>query len=418
MVPLFETGVITEVIRPLMAGKEASVYVVVSDDELRVAKVYKSANERSFRQRAQYSEGRTVRNSRQRRAMAKGSKYGKSLLEAAWQNAEVEWLFRLHAAGVRVPVPYHFSDDVLIMEMVADANGEPAPRIYDIRPTEQEALALHAFVIQQVVMMLCEGMVHGDLSEYNILMSGDGPVIIDLPQACDAAQNRNAAKLLKRDLKNLALYLGRFAPALKETRFGDEMWALFEKGKLFPDTELTGKFARSTAASDTNAVLDEIAAAAAEAHNAKPMSAYAAKKEKRRAEAMAQLEADRARQDAREERRREQAERVGRAPPPARPPDDEPRPERARRRRSRNRNRGDGPATDGGDSPRQARAPGRSDRGRSDGHQGGRPPPDRPPQDRPPQQAAAGGDAALRKRRRRRKRRTGGDGGTGGGTPG
>jgi len=226
LLPLFEAGVITDVVRPLMAGKEASVYLVRAQDELRCAKVYKSATERSFRQRSQYSEGRTVRNSRQRRAMAKGSKYGKQLLEAAWQNAEVEWLFRLHNAGVRVPVPHHFSDDVLVMELVTDAQGEPAPRLYDIRPSRDEALALHETLIRQVVLMLCEGMVHGDLSEYNILMSGTGPVVIDLPQACDAAQNRNAARLLKRDLKNLAMYLGRFAPRLRRTRFGPEMWAL------------------------------------------------------------------------------------------------------------------------------------------------------------------------------------------------
>ncbi len=377
LIPLFDAGVITEVVRPLMAGKEASVYLVHSEGELRCAKVYKSATERSFRQRAQYSEGRTVRNSRQRRAMAKGSKYGKSLLEAAWQNAEVEWLFRLHAAGVRVPVPYHFSDDVLVMELVADAEGQPAPRLYDIRPDSQEALDLHKYLIRQVVLMLCEGMVHGDLSEYNILMSATGPVIIDLPQACDAAQNRNAARLLKRDVKNLAMYLGRFAPPLKRTRFGAEMWALYEQGRLYPDSELTGRFDRKTQQADTDAVLEEIAAAAAEAHFARPQSSYAAKKEKKRQEAIAEAERERERQEKRNAKRQEQEERKKlEADSPPRPPG------KSRRRRRR---RGGG-SGDTGD--RQATPPAQSTQAKGS------------PTEAPP-----------KRRRRRRRRRGGGSGG-------
>jgi RIO kinase 1 len=332
LLPLFEVGVITEVVRPLMAGKEASVYIVQSQGELRVAKVYKNAQERSFRQRSQYSEGRNVRNSRQRRAMAKGSRYGKKLLEEAWQNAEVDALFRLHAAGVRVPIPYHFSDDVLVMELVTDADGQPAPRLYDVRPEPEEAMAIHKYLIRQVVIMLCDGMVHGDLSEYNILMSGDGPVVIDLPQACDAAHNRNAAKLLKRDVRNLAMFLGRFAPKLRRTRFGPEMWALYERGDLCPDTELTGRFARRVEQSDTAAVLEEIAAAAAEAAD-KPMSAYRAKKEKKRQEVIAEAERERARQEKREARRKAQAEREAQEPPRAPRPDDPPKRRRRRRRR-------------------------------------------------------------------------------------
>ncbi len=323
-----------------MAGKEASVYVVQSEGEQRVAKVYKSAQERSFRQRSQYSEGRTVRNSRQRRAMAKGSRYGKSLLEAAWQNAEVDALFRLHGAGVRVPVPYHFSDDVLVMELVTNAKGEPAPRLFDIRPNPEEARSLHKFLIRQVVLMLCEGMVHGDLSEYNILMSGDGPVIIDLPQACDAAHNRNAARLLKRDVKNLARYLGRFAPSLRRTRYGPEMWNLYERGKLFPDTELTGQFKGRTGPTDTAAVLEEIAAAAAESSD-KPMSAYRAKKEKKRLDAIAEVEREQARQQERAERKRQQKESAAKTPKrPAN--EDSPAPKKKRRRRRRRRRGGGG----------------------------------------------------------------------------
>jgi RIO kinase 1 len=249
-----------------------------------VAKVYKDAHHRSFRQRSQYSEGRTVRNSRQRRAMAKGSRYGKALLEQAWQNAEVDALYRLHHAGVRVPTPYEFSDDVLVMELITGLDGEPAPRLFDIVPTRTEALSIHKYLVRQVVRMLCAGMVHGDLSEYNILMAAEGPVIIDLPQATDAAHNRNSERILLRDVLHLGQYLGRFAPQLKRMKYGPEMWHLYKEGKLHPDSELTGKFSRQGPTVDTNSVIEEIQAAAAEAAKT-PVSGYRAKKERQLAEA-------------------------------------------------------------------------------------------------------------------------------------
>ncbi|MFR0692449.1 PA4780 family RIO1-like protein kinase [Enterobacterales bacterium AE_CKDN230030158-1A_HGKHYDSX7] len=257
--PLIEDGLIDEVLRPLMSGKEAAVYVVRCGSELRCAKVYKEANKRSFRQAAEYQEGRKVRNSRQARAMAKGTKYGRKEQEEAWQNAEVAALFRLANAGVRVPKPYDFLDGVLLMEMVADEEGDAAPRLNDVVMEPDLARDFHEFLIRQIVMMLCAGLVHGDLSEFNVLVGPDGPVIIDLPQAVDAAGNNHAFRMLERDVGNMAAYFGRFAPELKYTHYAKEMWALYEDGKLQPDTPLTGHFDDPEDEADVDSVLREIA---------------------------------------------------------------------------------------------------------------------------------------------------------------
>lgn len=259
--PLIEDGLVDEVVRPLMSGKEASVYVVRCGNELRCAKVYKEANKRSFRQAAEYQEGRKVRNSRQARAMAKGSKYGRREQEEAWQNAEVAALFRLANAGVRVPKPYDFLDGVLLMEMIADEDGDAAPRLNDVVMEPELAREYHAFVIRQIVKMLCAGLVHGDLSEFNVLVDPNGPVIIDLPQAVDAAGNNHAFRMLERDVGNMAAYFGRFAPELQFTHYAKEMWALYEDGKLQPDTPLTGHFDDPEDEADVDSVLREIAAA-------------------------------------------------------------------------------------------------------------------------------------------------------------
>ena len=232
--PLYDDGFILSVTRPLMSGKEASVFLVETRDGACVAKVYKDAKNRSFRTAGRLHGGPHGPEHRQARAMAKGSKYGKALLEAEWQQAEVSALYRLHAAGVRVPSPYHYSDNVLLMELITDSEGHPAPRLWDVRLRPDEARTLHTHLVRQCVYMLCAGMVHGDLSEYNILMSGEGPVIIDLPQATDAAHNRNSERLFLRDLKNLKHYLGRFAPSLKKSQYGQEIWALYESGQLSP----------------------------------------------------------------------------------------------------------------------------------------------------------------------------------------
>ncbi|MCY1267130.1 RIO1 family protein [compost metagenome] len=262
--PLLEDGLIDEVLRPLMSGKEASVYVVRCGSELRCAKVYKEANKRGFRQAAEYQEGRKVRNSRDARAMAKGSKYGRREREDAWQNAEVAALFHLANAGVRVPKPYDFLDGVLLMELVSDGEGDAAPRLNDVDLTPEDAREFHAFMIGEIVKMLCAGLVHGDLSEFNVLLDPYGPVIIDLPQAVDAAGNNHAFRMLERDVGNMAEYFGRYAPELKFTRYAKEMWALFEDGKLTPETQLTGQFAEPEDTADLDAVMREIKAALAD----------------------------------------------------------------------------------------------------------------------------------------------------------
>lgn len=252
--PLVTDGLVDDVVRQLMSGKEAMVYVVRCGDELRCAKVYKEANKRAFRQAVDYTEGRKIKNSRQARAMEKGSRYGRKEQEAAWQHAEVDALYRLAAAGVRVPTPYNFHEGVLLMELVADADGEPAPRLNDVELSPELARQYHAELLRQVVRMLCAGIVHGDLSEYNILVDADGPVIIDLPQAIDAAANNNAERMLERDVANLAAYFGRFAPELLDSAYGPEIWARYEAGKLRPDSELSGIFVPTEAPAD----LDEI----------------------------------------------------------------------------------------------------------------------------------------------------------------
>lgn len=259
--PLLEQGLITEVVQPLMSGKEAAVYIVATRDRYCVAKVYKEAENRSFRQRAAYTEGRHVRNSRQRRAMEKGSRFGREQLEAAWQTAEVDALYKLRAAGVRVPEPVVFSEGVLLMEIMLDPEGQPAPRLCDCQFTPEQAVRVHRFVVHQVVKILCAGFIHGDLSEYNVLLAWDGPVIIDFPQVVDAAANRSARNLLVRDVENLTAFLARFAPELEHSRYGQEMWALYERARLTPDSVLTGRWQPPRHKADTRSVLREVEAA-------------------------------------------------------------------------------------------------------------------------------------------------------------
>ena len=256
--PLIEEGVIDAVVRQLMSGKEAMVFVVRSAGDVRCAKVYKEADRRSFRQAVDYTENRKTKNSRQARAMAKGTRFGRQAQERAWQSAEVDALYRLAAAGVRVPKPYNFHEGVLLMELVTDAEGNAAPRLNDVEFTADEADELHRQLISEVVRMLCAGIVHGDLSEYNILLGADGPVIIDLPQAIDAAGNNHAPRMLVRDVDNLRGFFGRYAPALLATDYGKEIWSLYEAGVLTPNTALTGEYVASERAADLDAVMREI----------------------------------------------------------------------------------------------------------------------------------------------------------------
>lgn len=262
--PLLHDGVIDEVIRPLMSGKEADVFVVRCGSSMRCAKIYKDSLKRSFKKATQYTEGRKVRNSRRARAIEKGSKFGRKQQEETWQNAEIDALYKLAHAGVKVPQPYGCFDGVLLMELITDGSGEIAPRLNDVTMSAEQAREDHALIMRYVMLMLCAGLVHGDLSEFNVLVNEEGPIIIDLPQAVDAAANNNAQAMLERDIKNMTEYYGMFAPELLKSRYAQEMWALFEDGELSPDRQLTGTFEQDTHVADTDAVLDEIRAVLAE----------------------------------------------------------------------------------------------------------------------------------------------------------
>jgi RIO kinase 1 len=256
--PLVHDGIVDAVARQLMSGKEAMVFVVRCGNETRCAKVYKEADRRSFRQAVDYTENRKTKNSRETRAIAKRTRFGRESQEAAWQSAEVDALYRLAAAGVRVPRPYGFHAGVLLMELVTDDAGNAAPRLNDVELAPADALDLHERLVREVVRMLCAGVVHGDLSEFNILLGADGPVIIDLPQAVDAAGNNHAKRMLLRDVDNLRRFFGRSAPGLLETDFGNEIWARYQSGTLTPDATLTGQFATDDAPVDLESVLCEI----------------------------------------------------------------------------------------------------------------------------------------------------------------
>jgi len=262
--PLLQDGLIDEVIRPLMSGKEAAVFVVRCGAQIRCAKVYKDVKQRSFRQAVQYQEGRKVRNSRLSRAIAKGSKYGRREQEQSWHNAEVDALYRLAAVGVRVPQPYGCFDGVLLMELITDQDGQVAPRLSDVSMSAEQAREDHALMMQYVMQMLATGMVHGDLSEFNVLVDDDGPVIIDLPQAVDAAGNNHARWMLERDVDTITAYYAHFAPELQNTQYGREIWTHYENGSLEPQAELTGRVEEPTESADVDAVVAEIKAALAE----------------------------------------------------------------------------------------------------------------------------------------------------------
>lgn len=262
---MLDDGIVDEVTRQLKSGKEASVYVVRCGSQVRCAKVYKDMAQRSFQQRAQYQEGRKVRGSRQARAMAKSSRYGRKEQETAWKNTEVDALYQLIAAGVRVPQPFGFFNGVLLMELLTDADGNSAPRLGEVELTPEQAREFHSFLINQVVRMLCVGLIHGDLSEFNVLIDANGPVIIDLPQAVNAAGNNNAFAMLERDVRNVTETLGRFAPELLATDYAPEMWSLFEQGELKPDSKLTGIFIKDEVSANLGNVLDAIEDAREEA---------------------------------------------------------------------------------------------------------------------------------------------------------
>lgn len=259
--PLVDDGIVDEVLYAVLSGKEASVYAVRCGEKVLCAKVYKEAYKRSFKKAVQYQEGRKVRNTRQARAMEKRSKFGRDQQEEAWQNAEINALYRLDEAGVRVPKPYGCFDSVLLMEMVTDAEGDVAPRLNDVGMSPEQAQEDHAVMMHYIQLMLCAGLVHGDLSEFNVLVDEYGPVIIDLPQAVDAAANNNAQAMLERDVNNITGYYAQFAPELKDTRYAQEMWALFEAGELTPEVELSGEYLDDDTEADVDSVMFAIKAA-------------------------------------------------------------------------------------------------------------------------------------------------------------
>lgn len=263
--PLVDYGLVDEVIRPLMSGKEADVYAVRCGDEIRCAKVYKEADKRGFKHAVEYREGRNVRNSRRARAMGKGSRFGRQEQEQVWQTTEADALTKLIEAGVRVPQPHGLFEGVLLMELITDGEGLVAPRLGDVSLTLEQAFTDHAVMMRYITRMLCVGLVHGDLSEFNVLVDEKGPVIIDLPQAINAAGNNNAQRFFVRDVTNITTYYGLYAPELLKTRYGGEIWALFEAGELHPDSELTGEFAEDTHIADVDGLLDELEAVEMEA---------------------------------------------------------------------------------------------------------------------------------------------------------
>ncbi|OCH05496.1 PA4780 family RIO1-like protein kinase [Aliivibrio fischeri] len=265
LLPLVEDGLIDEILTQLMSGKEASVYIVRSGDNIQCAKVYKEIEQRSFKQAVAYREGRKVKNSRRARAMEKGSKFGRDEQEKVWQSAEIDALYKLSEAGVRVPTPYGCFDGVLLMELVTDDEGSVAPRLNDVTLTKEQAIRDHDLMIQYVTRMLCAGIVHGDLSEFNVLVDHLGPVIIDLPQAVDASANNNAKWMLERDVNNMTTYYGQYAPELLGSEYAKEMWALYESGELTPNTKLTGVFIDDGKDADVDGLMAEINAVMEEA---------------------------------------------------------------------------------------------------------------------------------------------------------
>lgn len=263
--PLIDDGIVDTVIRPLKSGKEASVYLVACGAHIRCAKVYKDARHRGFHKLAEYQEGRKARGSRDARAIGKRSRHGRKEQEEAWKNAEVDALYRLASAGVRVPRPQIYYEGVLVMERIADGEGHPAPRLNDVAPTAEQAREWHQFLMSQIVRMLCAGLIHGDLSEFNVLLGADGPVIIDLPQAVDASGNNNAFRMLARDVHNITAWCGRYAPELLATEYAHEIWKLYQSTELRPDSALTGRFEHDRTAADVDGVLEQIEEARREA---------------------------------------------------------------------------------------------------------------------------------------------------------
>lgn len=415
---LTDQGIIDEVVRPLKSGKEAHVFLVRAGGEVRVAKVYKDAQQRSFKQRAQYTEGRRVRNTRDQRAMDRRTRHGKSQEEDAWKSAEVDVIYRLHAQGVRVPTPYNFIDGVLIMELVCGDDGHPAPRLSELTLDGEAARSLFDQLLREVVKMLCAGIVHGDLSDYNVLVDTAGPVIIDFPQSVDAAKNRNARRLLVRDVDNLSAFLTRHVPSARRRPYGQEIWSAYESNLLTPDLDLTGRFRRSNKVTNMGALLEEIEEAEQDERRRRQASGEAGLKPRRREVIIAPSAKKPDREGGRRRKRGSRGGSGHGASASQGPGGDD-----------RRKTEGSG-AAGGGDSVRASAGEGAPKRrrrrrrggGSAKGNQGDQPPQrsdtasgqaSAPPSSVPPPNPEADSDAPRSRKRRRRRRRKGRDPGAG-----
>jgi RIO kinase 1 len=404
LLSLADEGIIDEVLRPLKSGKEAQIYMVRADGEVRVAKIYKDAQQRSFKQRAQYTEGRRTRNSRDQRAMQKRTRHGKAQEEGAWKSAEVDAMHRVHAQGVRVPTPYNFIDGVLIMELVRGDDGEPAPRLSELALDRDVARSYFDRLLREVVRMLCAGVVHGDLSDYNILIDASGPVIIDFPQWVDAASNRNAKKLLVRDVNNLSAFLARCAPGARRRPYGQEIWAAYEGNVLTPELELKGQFQPAAKEVDMAALLEAVEEADQDERRRREGSRAAGPPTRRREVVVAPAAKPKGSDGARRRKRgpgKAPAKTKGRGASDQDPPratDAEAAPKRKRRRRRRGgaKGHGAGPAPQRSEAE-NGRAPAPSSNESSRQSTGSA---------KPPSQGSASDAPAPRRRRRRRKRST------------
>ncbi|MBA3462335.1 MAG: hypothetical protein H0T46_20405 [Deltaproteobacteria bacterium] len=232
---LIADGVIDEVLGRLKSGKEADISLVRRGGEVIAAKVYKDRSTRSFKNNSDYKEGRKVRNSRTQRAIDSGGRFGRDAAEQAWKSAEADALYKLRGTGVRVPEPVMFYEGVLLMTVVCDAAGQPAPRLIDVAIERDAAIAIYADLVSQMIAMLCGDLIHGDLSPYNILAAADGPTIIDFPQVVSAVHSSRAEFFFLRDFDNVVRFLAGFDPSLAvHSADGRAIWRAYVSRELTP----------------------------------------------------------------------------------------------------------------------------------------------------------------------------------------
>ncbi|MBZ0234860.1 MAG: hypothetical protein K8M05_21210 [Deltaproteobacteria bacterium] len=232
---LIADGVIDEVLGRLKSGKEADISLVRRGTDVIAAKVYKDRATRSFKNNSDYREGRKVRNSRTQRAIDRGGRFGRDAAEQAWKSAEADALYKLVGSGVRVPEPVMFYEGVLLMDLVRDAEGRPAPRLIDVAIQREAAMGVYADLVAQMIAMLCHDLIHGDLSPYNILASAHGPTIIDFPQVVSAAHSSRAEYFFLRDFDNVVRFLAGFDPSLAvHAADGRAIWRAYVSRELTP----------------------------------------------------------------------------------------------------------------------------------------------------------------------------------------